>query len=156
MLRMAGRTVVWLLVGGGVAGAIDITYAIVFSWLRRGVPASRVLQSVASGLLGQPAYDGGWATAALGLALHFLIAYTAAAIYFIASRWLGVLTRRAWVCGVLYGAWIYAFMNLVVIPLSRFPTTPAYPPVVLVTGLLVHTLGIGVPMALAARQAADR
>jgi len=38
------------------------------------VPAQRILQSVAAGLLGDASFEGGAATAALGLALHFLIA----------------------------------------------------------------------------------
>ena len=53
-----------VLVGGSIAGALDITYAIVFSGLH-GVPAIRILQSVASSLLGSAAYKGGLPTAAL-------------------------------------------------------------------------------------------
>jgi len=33
----------------------------------------RILQAIASGLLGPDAFTGGWSIAALGLALHFLI-----------------------------------------------------------------------------------
>ena len=44
----------------GVVGATcDIVYAILFyGW--KGVPAERLLQSVASGLLGKASFDGGW------------------------------------------------------------------------------------------------
>ena len=52
-----------ILAGGAIAGAIDITYAIVFSGFR-GVPATRILQSVASGLLGAGSYRGGAPAAA--------------------------------------------------------------------------------------------
>ncbi len=138
--------------GGSIAGAIDITYAIVFSG-SRGVPAVRVLQSVASGLLGSAAYRGGDRTAALGLSLHFLIAFTAAAIFYAASRRLRFLTAQAVVSGILYGIAIYAFMNLVVIPLSAFPQKVRFPPLVLATGLFVHMIGIGLPIALATRRA---
>ncbi|MEO7167842.1 MAG: hypothetical protein ABI787_09650, partial [Spartobacteria bacterium] len=62
-----------ILIGGAIAGILDITYAIGFSaW--RGVAPLRLLQSVASGLLGAPAFEGGLPTAALGLFLHFCIA----------------------------------------------------------------------------------
>jgi hypothetical protein len=44
-------------------------------------------------------------------------------------------------------------MNLVVLPLSRFPRKLSFPLPVLVTGLLVHMFLIGVPIALAARRA---
>jgi len=143
-----------ILLGGAVAGAIDISYAIVFSYLRSGVRPSRILQSVASGLLGKDAYAGGMATAALGLFLHFLVATIWAALYVGASRALPVLTRHAVPCGIVYGAFVYAAMNLVVLPLSRFPGKPSHVPAVVATGLLVHMLGIGLPIALAARQSA--
>ncbi|MBW8877940.1 MAG: hypothetical protein JF614_23505 [Acidobacteria bacterium] len=143
-----------ILVGGSIAGALDITYAIVFSAFR-GVPPVRILQSVASGLLGAAAYDGGLPTAALGLLLHFFIAFSAAAIFYLASRWFPLLIRQAVLSGVLYGAGIYAVMNLVVVPLSAFPRKLSFPPLVLATGLFVHMFFIGLPIALAARRASQ-
>jgi hypothetical protein len=61
-----------ILVGGLIAGAIDITYALGFS-ASRGVAPTRILQSVASGLLGPSSFEGGTATAALGFVLHFVL-----------------------------------------------------------------------------------
>jgi uncharacterized membrane protein YagU involved in acid resistance len=141
-----------ILVGGAIAGALDITYAIVFSAFR-GVPPLRILQSVASGLLGPAAFDGGVPVAALGLFLHFLIAFTIAAIFYFASRRLPFLTRRPVVSGVLYGVVVYAVMNLVVLPLSATPPRKSFPLIVIVTGLLVHMFFIGLPIALATRKA---
>jgi hypothetical protein len=152
---MPRRALSSIVLGGLVAGACDITYAIVISYLRRGVLPSRVLQSVASGLLGNDAYQGGAPTAALGLALHFGIALVAAAVYYLASRYLPVLVRRPVLCGAAYGAAIFAFMNLVVIPLSRIGPRPAPVFIVLSTGLLVHMFLIGVPIAFASRRASD-
>ncbi|HSS49762.1 MAG TPA: hypothetical protein VLX28_12535 [Thermoanaerobaculia bacterium] len=150
---MPRRVLPAIVLGGLVAGAFDITYAIVFSYLRRGVAPSRVLQSVASGLLGPAAYDGGASTAALGLGLHFFIALVAAAIYVLASRYLPVLIRRPVLAGAVYGLGIYVFMNCVVIPLSRIGPKPFPPSSVLVSGLLVHMFLIGVTIAFAARRA---
>jgi len=150
---MPRRALSSILLGGLVAGVFDITYAVVFSYLRRGVPPSRVLQSVASGLLGPAAYDGGAPTAALGLALHFGIALVVAAVYVFASRYLPVLVRRPVLAGSVYGLGVYAFMNLVVIPLSRVPPRTSFPLITLATGLLVHMFLIGVPIAFAARRA---
>jgi len=150
---MPRRAVPSVLLGGLVAGAFDITYAIVFSYLRRGVSPSRVLQSVASGLLGPAAYDGGTPTAALGLGLHFFIALVAAVVYFLASRYLPALVAKPVLWGAVYGFGIYVFMNWVVIPLSQIGPKPFPPLIVLTTGLLVHMFLIGVPIALAARRA---
>ena len=142
-----------ILAGGAIAGAIDITYAIVFSGLR-GVAPARILQSVASVVLGAASYRGGTPAAALGLVLHFLIALIWAAIFYAASRQFDVLVRHPIVSGVLYGAFIYAAMNFVVLPLSAFPGRFTFVPLVVTTGVLVHMFGIGVPIALATRRAA--
>ena len=150
---MPSRAASSVVLGGLVAGAFDITYAIVFSYLRRGVLPSRVLQSVASGLLGPAAYDGGTPVAALGLGLHFFIALAAAAIYFFASQYLPVMVARPVLAGAVYGFGIYVFMNWVVIPLSRIGPRPFPHWDTLVTGLLVHMFLIGVPIALAVRRA---
>lgn len=94
MRNRAAYAILW---GGLIAGLIDITYAIGFS-ATRGVPPIRILQSVASGLLGSSSYQGGATTATLGLILHFV-------------------------------------------------------PILLITSLIVHAFGIGVPIALASRKA---
>src|ERR1051325_6099507 len=100
-----------ILTGGLIGGAIDITYACVFSYIRRAVPPARILQSVASGALGPSAFDGGTPTAALGLLFHFLIALIWPAVYSAASRKLAVLARVPYLCGVLYGLVLFAVMN---------------------------------------------
>ena len=141
-----------ILIGGAIGGTLDITYAIGFSaW--RGVPPMRLLQSVASGLLGAPAFGGGVPTAALGLALHFFIAFSAAAIFYLAAKTMPVLVRHAVISGLFYGLLIYAVMNLVVLPLSAFPRKVSFPLLVLVTGLFVHMFFIGLPISLAVRRA---
>ena len=140
--------------GGLVAGTLDISYAIGISYFRSGVLPVRVLQSVASGLLGRAAYSGGLKIAALGLGLHFLIAFSATAVFFLGARWLHILVRHPILTGVVYGILVYAVMNRVVIPLSRVPPRAAAPALVIViTGLLVHMFFIGVPIALASRRA---
>lgn len=143
----------WLLIGWLVAGTIDITYALAFSYVRSGVAPSRVLHFVASGLLGQASYDGGAPTAAFGLALHYFIAFVATLLFFLAATARPALVRRPVVAGALYGLGIYAVMNYVVLPLSKIGPRPAPATIVWVTGVLVHMFLIGTPIALAARGA---
>ena len=135
-----------ILLGGLIAGACDITYASV-QGLLAGRPVVRTLQSVATGLLGREALQGGWATGALGLLLHFVIALCIAAVYFAASRKMAILVDRAWFSGPLFGAMVYLFMNHVVVPLSaapfRIPDT--------LLGLSVHMFLVGLPIALSVR-----
>jgi hypothetical protein len=135
--------------GGSIAGVCDLTYAIVF-YAAQGVKPIRVFQSIASGLLGMNSYEGGWATAALGIALHFAIALTAAAVYYWSSRKIELLVRSAPICGMVYGAAVYFFMRWVVIPLSAAPPfNPGW--LAISTDLAVHVFLIGLPIALMVR-----
>ena len=60
----------------------------------------------------------------LGAALHFLIAFSAASVFYGASRKLMVLTRRPVLSGVLYGVVVYLFMYWAVMPLSAYHKPP--------------------------------
>lgn len=143
-----------ILVGGLIAGALDITYAFILWWLRAQVTPMQILQSVATGLLGKASYDGGAGTAILGAFLHFFNALVIAAIFVGASRLWPVLARRATLFGPLYGIGVYLVMNYVVLPLSAFPPRTRPPaPVVWITGVLAHMFLIGLPIALAAKRA---
>ena len=141
-----------LLFGTLAVGVLDILDAIVFFGLRGAQPI-RILQSIAAGLLGRTAFAGGWRTAALGLALHFFIAFVVVLVFMLASRRLRVLTRHAVVAGLAYGVAVYLTMQLVVVPASAAGGggLPAWP--VALNGVLIHLFGVGLPAALAARAA---
>jgi len=141
-----------ILLGGLVVGALDALDAIVFFGLRSGVRPIRIFQSIAAGLLGRAAFQGGAPTAALGACLHWFIATVIVAIYVLASRRLPALIRHAVPFGLLYGVAAYAVMNLVVLPLSA-ASRGSYPVAVLVNGVLIHMLGVGLPSALFAKAA---
>ena len=141
-----------ILWGGLVAGILDISDAIV-TWGLRGVPAGRILQSVASGILGRASYEGGFATMALGTFLHFFIATGAAATYVAASAKIPVLVRRAVPCGLAFGVAVYLFMNYVVLPLSAFPgRSSAFSLSAFAHGVIGHAFLVGLPIALLTRR----
>jgi hypothetical protein len=142
--------------GGLIAGTLDLTGACVVSWLRAGVAPVRIMQSVASGLLGQAAYSGGTKTAALGVVLHYLIATTWTIVFYFASRKLRFLIAQPVIWGLVYGVIVYAFMNFVVLPLSAFPQLR--PPTLTgrLIGLLIIMFCIGLPIALIVRRFAKR
>jgi uncharacterized membrane protein YagU involved in acid resistance len=146
----------WLIVGWLIAATCDISYATGFSYLYRKTPPSRILQSVASGLLGTDAYQGGAATAALGLGLHYLNALIITCIFFAIASQVPALVKRPILTGLVFGVGIYVVMNYVVIPLSRIGPRPTPPAPIWVSGLIVHMCFIGVPIVLAARRAFER
>jgi len=132
-------------VGGLVAGALDLTQAcILFGW---DIPLA-----IAGGLLGRQALHGGIATYVLGVLLHFSIAFSAAAVYYAASRRLGFLKEHALVCGLFYGAAVEDVMNLIVLPLSALHARGPYQLHDLIQGLLVHMVVVGLPISFSVRR----
>lgn len=145
-----------ILRAGLIAGALDITAACVSSWLRAGVGPVRVLQSVASGVLGADSYNGGLRSAALGVPLHFLIALGAAATYYAASRRIGFLVRRPILSGLLYGVAVHLFMTLFVLRVSAFPHKFVFRPGPYAIGMGIIMLCVGLPIALIVSRGANR
>lgn len=143
-----------ILVGGLIAGTLDITYAITYSAIR-GTPPQTLLQFVASGLLGQPSFEGGNPTAALGLLLHYLMMLLIAAIFYGISRQLTFLVRKPIVWGPVFGFLVYWVMNLVVMQLSATPSKWRFIPLSFATGIVVHMFCIGLPIAWAASKGSE-
>jgi hypothetical protein len=137
------RTILW---AGSLAGVLDITSAFVLFGLR-GISPAKILQGIASGLLGARSYHGGAGTVVVGGALHFVIAISAAAVYYAASRRISFLTNRPIVAGLLYGPLVYAFMNGVVLPLSMIPRR-AISTGDLITGVIILSCLVGLPISL--------
>ena len=149
------KALLTILTAGLIAGTLDITYACIFSYVRRGATPAAVFRSVAAGALGPAARDGGVKVAILGLFFHFLIAIIAAAVYFIASRVLPFMIRHAVICGILYGLCVYLVMYGIVLRVSAIHSQLypwSYPWPVLIGNVLIHTLGIGLTIALVTRR----
>jgi hypothetical protein len=132
-------------VGGLVAGAFDMITA--FITFGPGVP-----RAIAGGLLGRGAFQGGAGTYVLGFFLHFFIAFSAAAVYYAASRRLRFLTEHALVCGMFFGIAIYLVMSLIVLPLSALHASRPIAISAEIQGLLVHMILIGLPISFSVRR----
>jgi hypothetical protein len=132
-------------VGGGIAGTVDLLQAcILFGW---DIPLA-----IAGGLLGRGAFNGGAGTYILGIALHFFIACSAAAVYYGASLKLDFLKEYPLVCGLFFGAAVEDFMRFVVLPLSALHSRGPYKLNDLVLGLVVHMVVVGLPISYSVRR----
>jgi hypothetical protein len=147
-LRKSGAVpaILW---GGLLCGVLDITAAFVI-YGRFGAAPVPLLQGIAAGLLGPSARQGGLATAALGLFCHFVIAFSAATAYVLASRRLRFLLQHFIASGVLYGVGVYFFMNRIVVPLSAARKYP-FSFEMMVIGLVIHIFCVGLPIAIMTR-----
>ena len=137
-----------ILVGGAIAGTFDMTAA----FITYGPNNPKI---IAAGLIGMRAVHGGVFTWILGFLLHYFIAFSAAAVYCLASRKLEFLKEHFLVCGLFYGIAIYLVMNLIVLPLCAFHYTGPYQLRGLLQGLIVHMLIIGLPISFCLRKLSD-
>jgi len=145
------RNVTAVLLAGIIAATCDMIFACTFNGIRSGVSPERVMQSIASGWLGMDAFNGGAAAAALGFVSHYGILIVAAALYFVAlvrSQW---MRSNPVLCGALFGVCIYAFMHLVVLPLSKAPAFKSSW-VGMTSDFSMHVLVIGPAIALSLRK----
>jgi hypothetical protein len=132
-------------VGGLVAGTLDLLQAcILFGW--------HIPLLIAGGLLGPKAAHGGVATYILGVLLHFFIAFSAASVYYAASRSLAFLKEHPLVCGLYFGATVELVMGYVVLPLSALHAKGPYELHDVLQGLLVHMIVVGLPISFSVRR----
>lgn len=171
-----GRVLSAILIGGLVAGALDIAYAFfIYGDLSYGMSPIQVLQSVAAGWIGrEPAMAGGISTAVLGAITHFGIAIVMAAVFVLAAQLSSSLRKSALLWGALYGLVLYVAMNYVIAPLSAAdaagqlattsaeaserltrafsslrPSDPDHPWMLAAT-IFTHVVLVGIPIALIA------
>jgi hypothetical protein len=131
--------------GGLCAGTLDLTAAfMLYGW--------NVPLAIAAGLIGPRAIHGGNAVYMLGVFLQFLIALSAAAVYYGASRRLAFLKEHPIVCGLSYGIAVDLVMQLIVLPLSALHARGPYQYRGLVQGLLIHMILIGLPISFSVRR----
>jgi hypothetical protein len=138
--KRSSKPVLAIAVGGVLAGALDLTQAMIL--FGKNIPLA-----IAGGLLGPRAFQGGAAFYVLGVLLHFFIACSAAAIYFAVSRKLKFLTEYPVACGLFFGAAVELVMTLVVLPLSALHAMGPYTYRDLVSGFLVHMVVVGLPIS---------
>jgi len=132
-------------VGGAIAGTLDLLQAsILFGW---DIPLT-----IAAGLLGRQALQGGAGTYILGVLLHFFIAFSAASIYYAVNLKLDFMKEHPLVCGLFFGGAVEEVMSLIVLPLSALHARGPYELHDLIQGLAVHMVVIGLPIAYSLRR----
>ena len=149
------RRLTWevVVLAGMLVGTLDILAAFTSFYLSTGKnPIPAVLKFIASGVLGRPALKGGAEMIALGLALHYLIAFLFTIFFFwIYKRW--TLLSRNWVLtGIVYGIFIWLAMTLIVVPLSNTPKLPPAPIGKKIISILILITMIGLPLSYIAKR----
>ena len=127
-------------VGGFIAGTISLLpVCIQFGW--------QIILSIAGGLIGDKAGQGGPAIYLLGIFLHFFICFSVAAIYYAASRRLLFINQYPLLSGLYFGATVRLVMNYIVLPLSALHATDPIPIKEFWWGLFEKVILVGLPIA---------
>lgn len=145
-----------IVLGGLIIGTLHLVIEnfLVFSLLYK-TPFITVLQYIASGALGDAAFTGGFATALLGVIIHYLISFVLAGVFILSAARIPLLRRNLIVGSLLFGFGAFVVMNFIVIPLSATPVLP--PPTLfqLIETIIDHVLTIGLPLGIIVRWNAD-
>lgn len=152
-----------ILYAGALCGVLDITAACINARVTSGFTPKHVLQSVAGGLLGRTTYEGGLATATLGLVMHFTMALTVATIFYALSRQFPLPRKLSGIVavGLLYGAAVFVVNNFGTAPFlswvrSLYLHTPIlFRPPMGWSQLVIHLFCVGLPIALVMRRYAS-
>jgi hypothetical protein len=129
---------------------------IVFILILKLAPSFTVgAQYVASGLMGDAAYAGGFATALLGVILELLMTIIIAGIFIFSADRIPLLRKNVIVGSLLYGFGVFIVMNFIVLPLSAATVSAPPPPWLLIEIVLEHMLIIGLPLGIIVQRYAN-
>lgn len=135
-----------ILFAGLIAGTLDISAAILL--LANG-KAVGTLKYIASAVFGKDAFTGGDEMVAWGAFFHYLIAMSFATFYFLIYPRLPFLRQNKWVDALIYGLFVWATMNLLVVPMSQIPQNP-FNWVSALKNMAILVVCIGLPISLLA------
>lgn len=131
---------------GLIAGTLDLAETLI-------VFGAKSPLVIAAGLLGrQNASAGGTMIYVLGVLLHYLIVFSAAAIFFAVSRRLHFLLEHWLICGLFFGVAIDVVMRMIVLPLSAMHAVGPYQYHELAHGLAAHMILVGLPIAFSVQR----
>jgi hypothetical protein len=134
-----------ILTAGFVAGALDIIAAFVNYYCKSGKNPLPILKFIASGVFGTTALSGGVAMMVLGLVFHFLIAFGFTLFFFWLYPKIKIMATNKWITAIIYGFFVWAVMNFIILPLSRTPKMPFKPSSAIIAMLILICM-IGLPV----------
>lgn len=142
-----------ILLTGLLAGALDATAASIQFLIRHnGDTPLKVWRFVASGIFGKAVMQKNiWEAAAWGLLFHFIIAFSFTTFFFFIYPKIKWLSKNSIVTGLLYGIFVWAVMNLIVVPLSNTPKFPFNVKQSMIAAAILIA-AIGLPISLLAKK----
>lgn len=134
-----------------VAGTLDITASHVNQLIRTGEFPERIFNFIAGGAIGlEKALSGRAGVIVLGVLIHYFISFSFTLIFFMVYPAIVSISRNKYVNGLLYGAFVWVVMNVIVLPLTALPAKPFVFNSQALVGLLILMVVFGPPISLLA------
>ncbi len=138
-----------ILLTGFIAGTLDASAASIQYYVATGKSPVLIFIYIVSAVFGKAAYSASQFIAIVGLLFHYLIAIIFSAFYFFVFPRLKFLHRNKIVDAIIYGIFVWAVMNLIVVRLSKLPPPHFHLANSLVGGAIL-ILCIGMPISFIA------
>jgi len=144
-----------IFLAGLISGVLDgIAASVVFN-IKLGLTPGQVMQYIASAVYGTDAFKGGAYTIIIGTALHFIIAFAAAAIFLYAYPKIKLLRSNTVSTGLAFGLGIWLFMNFLIVPITKIQPAPFNAMAALISAIW-HMVLVGLPIALIVKKRFSR
>jgi hypothetical protein len=133
-----------ILQAGLIAGTLDILSAFIYYYIKTGKTNFLVIfKFIASGIFGKAAGEGGTDMILAGFILHYAIAFTFTIFFFWIYPKLNLQSKNKILTVVVYGLFVWAVMNLIVVPLSNTVHRPMKLEGALINmGILIVCIGL--------------
>lgn len=129
------------------AGTLDALAAIViYGPVLGSATVGRIFRGIASGAFGKAAFEGGKIMAVDGVIFHYLIAFCFSLVYYFIYPLMNFTKKHVLIAGIFYGIFVWAVMNLVVIPLSKIGSLPMHLLPAL-EAMLILIVMVGIPIS---------
>lgn len=134
-----------------LAGTLDILSAFTYYYIKTGKNPLNVLNYVSKVALGETTFASNRLQQASGLLVHFAIAFGWTILFFILYPRLQLLRLNKFITAVVYGIFVWAMMNVVILPLwnhKPFVFNPESSPI----NALILIAAIGLPLSYIAHR----
>jgi hypothetical protein len=147
-IKASGKNGLVILKAGLLAGSLDISLAFLYSYINRGSSPAAVLRYISKVALGKTSITSPAMSALAGLLVHFAIAFAWTILFFSLYSILKLMKLHKIVTGIVYGLFVWAMMNMVILPLwnqSSFVFKPES-----AVNAVILILAIGIPLSFIA------
>lgn len=146
----ASRSAVTTIIRAGLlAGTLDILSAFTYYYIKTEKNPLNVLNYVSKVALGETTFSSNGLQQASGLLVHFTIAFGWTILFFILYPRLRFLQLNKFITAVVYGIFVWAMMNVVILPLWNNKPF-AYKGESTIVNCLILMVAIGMPLSLMA------